>query len=129
MQLPRALARFNRHVTNPIQRLWAGRLPGFGIVEHVGRKSGRRYRTPLNVFRAPDGFVILLDYGSQTDWVRNVVAAGGGHVVHRGRRYTVADPQLLSDGPGRALLPAPIRAISRLARVDSVLRLRTVPGG
>ena len=24
MQLPQWLARFNRHVTNPVQRLWAG---------------------------------------------------------------------------------------------------------
>jgi hypothetical protein len=37
MQLPQWLARFNRHVTNPIQRLWAGWAPTFGILEHVGR--------------------------------------------------------------------------------------------
>jgi hypothetical protein len=30
------------------------RQPGFGILTHVGRKSGRLYRTPVNVFRAPD---------------------------------------------------------------------------
>lgn len=47
MQLPQWLARFNRHVTNPIQRLWAGRIPAHGILEHVGRRSGKSYRTPL----------------------------------------------------------------------------------
>ena len=41
MQLPQWLARFNRYVTNPVQRLWAG-APGMGILEHVGRKSGKR---------------------------------------------------------------------------------------
>ncbi len=37
MQLPQWLARFNRYVTNPIQRIWAGFAPTFGILEHVGR--------------------------------------------------------------------------------------------
>ena len=60
MQLPQWLARFNRHVTNPIQRLWAGWAPGMGILEHVGRKSGKPYRTPLNVFPTDDGVAVLL---------------------------------------------------------------------
>ena len=52
MKLPPRLARFNRHVTNPIQRMWAGWAPSFAIIEHVGRRSGKRYRTPVNVFTA-----------------------------------------------------------------------------
>jgi hypothetical protein len=43
MQLPQWLARFNRYVTNPVQRLWAGYAPGMGILEHVGRKSRKPY--------------------------------------------------------------------------------------
>jgi deazaflavin-dependent oxidoreductase (nitroreductase family) len=128
MQLPRALARLNRRVTNPLQRLWAGRLPGFGIIEHVGRRSGAVYRTPLNVYRAPGGFVILIDYGPHSDWVRNLQAAGGGQLVHRGQRYVVAEPELLAGGSGRSLLPWPARAVSRLARMDNVLRLTGSPG-
>jgi hypothetical protein len=50
MQLPQWLARFNRNFTNPIQRMWAGWAPTMGILEHVGRKSGKPYRTPLTVF-------------------------------------------------------------------------------
>ena len=41
MQFPQRLARFNRHVTNPVQRLWAGWAPSYGIIEHVGRRWGR----------------------------------------------------------------------------------------
>src|SRR6185312_9990190 len=62
MQIPQSVARFNRRVTNPIQRLWAGRAPTFGILEHVGRKSGTTFRTPLTVFTTADGFAILLTY-------------------------------------------------------------------
>jgi deazaflavin-dependent oxidoreductase (nitroreductase family) len=123
MHLPKALARFNRHVTNPIQRLWAGVLPGFGIIEHVGRRSGRGYRTPLNVFRAPGGFVVLLDYGPDTDWVRNLTAASGGRLVYRRKHYVLTAPRIVSGDAGRRLLPAPIRLVSRIARVDNVLRL------
>jgi deazaflavin-dependent oxidoreductase (nitroreductase family) len=123
MQLPRALARFNRHVTNPIQRMWAGRLPGFGIIEHVGRRSGRAYRTPLNVFRTPGGFVVLLNYGPDTDWIRNLTAADGGGLVHRRKHYTLSGPRIVTGDSGRALLPPPIRLVSRVAHVENVLRL------
>jgi hypothetical protein len=34
------------------------RVPGFGIVTHVGRKSLKVYPTPVNVFRAPGGFIV-----------------------------------------------------------------------
>jgi len=76
MQLPQWLARFNRYVTNPVQRLWAGWLPGFGIIEHVGRRSGKPYRTPVNVFATDDGLAILLTYGPNRDWLKNLTAAG-----------------------------------------------------
>ncbi|MBI3689846.1 MAG: nitroreductase family deazaflavin-dependent oxidoreductase, partial [Mycolicibacterium aromaticivorans] len=55
MQLPQWLARFNRYVTNPVQRLWAGFVPTMGILDHVGRRSGAHYRTPLTVFTTDDG--------------------------------------------------------------------------
>jgi hypothetical protein len=54
---------FNRRVTNPIQRMWAGWAPAMGIPEHVGRKSGKPYRKPLTVFGTDDGVAILLTYG------------------------------------------------------------------
>ena len=76
MQLPQWLARFNRHVTNPVQRLWAGYAPGMGILEHVGRKSGKPYRTPLNVFPTDDGVAVLLTYGPDRDWLKNITATG-----------------------------------------------------
>jgi len=41
MQIPQWVARFNKYVTNPVQRIWAGYLPAFAVLEHVGRKSGK----------------------------------------------------------------------------------------
>jgi hypothetical protein len=73
----RWVAAFNLAVTNRITSRFAGRLPGFGILTHVGRTSGKVYRTPVNVFRAPEGVLIALTYGRESEWVRNVMAAGG----------------------------------------------------
>lgn len=85
MQLPQRLARFNRHVTNPIQRMWAGWAPTFGILEHVGRRSGKPFRTPLTVFSTDSGVAILLTYGPDRDWLKNITAAGGAPCVGTAR--------------------------------------------
>jgi deazaflavin-dependent oxidoreductase (nitroreductase family) len=96
MQLPQSLARFNRYVTNPIQRLWAGYLPGFGILEHVGRKSGKAYRTPLIVFPTDDGVAIMLTYGPDRDWLKNITKAGHARIQRGGRYIEVTDPRVMS---------------------------------
>src|SRR2546421_3891487 len=83
----RQLAKFNIAVTNRITGLFAGWLPGFGILTHIGRKSGKIYRTPVNVFRSGNGFVIVLTYSSKSEWVKNVLAAGGCQIQTRGNVY------------------------------------------
>src|ERR1700756_2563752 len=83
----RWVAAFNLAVTNRITSRFAARLPGFGILTHVGRKSGKVYRTPINVFRASNGFIIALTYSSQSEWVKNVLAAGGCELKNCGNKY------------------------------------------
>jgi hypothetical protein len=70
------VAACHRAFTNRIASRFAARLPGFGIVTNVGRKSGKLYRTRVNVFRKPDGFRIALTYGRDSRWVRNLLAPG-----------------------------------------------------
>lgn len=85
---------------HPIQRLWAGWLPAFAILEHVGRRSGKPYRTPLNVFSADvdgrAGVAILLTYGPNRDWLKNITAAGGGRMRRYGKTFGVANPRRLT---------------------------------
>jgi deazaflavin-dependent oxidoreductase (nitroreductase family) len=122
MPLPRTLGRFNKAVTNHVTGLFAGRLPGFGIIAHRGRRSGRTYHTPVNVFRRPGGGLILaLTYG-RADWVENVLTAGQATIRMQGRAYDVRNPRLVTD-PTRAGLPAPVRAVLGLLRVDQLLYL------
>ena len=84
----RWLAKINIAFTNHITSLFAGWMPGFGILTHVGRKSGKVYRTPVNVFRASNGFIIALTYSSQSEWAKNVLAAGGCELETRGRNIS-----------------------------------------
>jgi deazaflavin-dependent oxidoreductase (nitroreductase family) len=124
MPLPERLARFNRIVTNRIARRLAGRVPGFAIVEHVGRRSGRTYRTPVNIFRnGEDRYVIALTYGRDSKWVRNVLAAGGAEVVTRGRRLRLVEPVVVRDEQ-RTMMPAGVRSVLGVIRVDDFMVLR-----
>jgi deazaflavin-dependent oxidoreductase (nitroreductase family) len=121
VHLPRVLARFNRHVTNPIQRRWAGVIPAHGIVEHVGRRSGHPYRTPVLVFARPGGFAMLIGYGTHSDWVRNLLAAGGGGLVHRRARYRLSEPRIRTGTEAWVALPRGVAGVARRLRVEGVL--------
>lgn len=114
---------FTTRLFNPLSRRVAGRLPLFGILSYVGRKSGRVYRTPLNVFKRGDGYVFALTYGSEVDWVKNVFAAGEADLRTRGRHVHLVEPELFVD-PTRRLMPLPVRVVLRLNNVNEFLRMR-----
>jgi deazaflavin-dependent oxidoreductase (nitroreductase family) len=107
-RLGRRIARFNRAVTNRVTGPVAPWMPAFGMIEHVGRRSGREYRTPVNVFRYEGGFVVALTYGARADWVMNVGAAGGCGLITRGRHYRLTGPHIVHD-ESRRRVPAPVR--------------------
>jgi deazaflavin-dependent oxidoreductase (nitroreductase family) len=118
------LAQFNRLVFNRVVRTFAGRrLAPVAVVVHRGRRSGRRYRTPVLAFRVDDGYLIALLYGADRDWVRNVLAAGSCSLERGGRRVDLTDPRMLPGGDGMTLVPAPMRPALRLLRVGRFLRL------
>lgn len=121
MPLPRRLAVFNKHATNRITLRIAGWAPGFAIVEHVGRSSGRRYETPVNVFRRDDGYLFALTYGVAS-WVKNVMAADGCTIRTRGRELVLTDPRLYTDA-ARQGIPIPVRWVLSLVDVDQFLHL------
>ncbi|HEY6303481.1 MAG TPA: nitroreductase family deazaflavin-dependent oxidoreductase [Terriglobales bacterium] len=122
----RWLAKINIAFTNRITSLFAGWLPGFGILTHVGRKSGKVYRTPLNVFRASSDFIIALTYGSQSEWVKNVLAAGGCELKTRGKKYQLSTPKVVRD-PTRQRFPIPVRVVLRVVGADEYLELLATP--
>jgi deazaflavin-dependent oxidoreductase (nitroreductase family) len=118
----RWVAAFNLAVTNRITSRFAARLAGFGILTHVGRKSHRIYRTPVNVFRAPGRFLIALTYGRECEWVKNVLAAGGGELETRRARYQLSAPIVVHD-PTRRRFPLPVRMVLWVIGANDFMQL------
>jgi deazaflavin-dependent oxidoreductase (nitroreductase family) len=112
---------------DPVLRPLARRLPAFGVVIHRGRRSGRIYETPVNVFREGEAYLFFLTYGSDAQWVKNILAAGSCSLETRGRVVQLVDPELVTD-PELRPAPQPARFIERrLAGVTQYLRMREVP--
>jgi deazaflavin-dependent oxidoreductase (nitroreductase family) len=120
----RWLAKINIAFTNRITSLFAGWLPSFGILTHVGRKSGKVYRTPVNVFRASNGFIIALTYSSQSEWVKNVLAEGGCELKTRGKKYQLSAPNIVRDLTRRRF-PIPVWLVLRIVGADEYMELTT----
>jgi deazaflavin-dependent oxidoreductase (nitroreductase family) len=130
MPIPRIVARWNKAGLNRVTRHVAPWVPGLGLVVHRGRRSGRSYQTPVSVFPAKDGYVIALTYGAATDWVKNVLAAGGCELRTRGRSIRLTEPRLYQDTDRRQIRLAE-RQVLRLLRVTDFLALKadTTPSG
>ncbi|BBZ35403.1 nitroreductase family deazaflavin-dependent oxidoreductase [Mycolicibacterium confluentis] len=117
-------AEFNRRVTNRLVRPLSGYLPMWSIVEHTGRRSGATYRTPVSMFSTPDGVAVLLPYGPQRDWIRNLESAGGGRVKFAGRTFAVDQPRVVPTTTALADLKTPWRQLMARAGIDDTLLLR-----
>jgi deazaflavin-dependent oxidoreductase (nitroreductase family) len=120
------MRRWNKVGLNRVTIRIAPWMPGFGVVVHCGRRSGRHYQTPVNVFRTEDGYLFALTYGADTDWVKNVLAAGGCELHTRGRAIRLGAPRLLHDESRRGIRPVE-RQILRIIGVADFLSLKTAP--
>ncbi len=125
MPIPKQVARWNKAGLNRVVRRIAPWMPGLGVVVHRGRRSGSAYRTPVEVFQARDGFIIALTYGADTDWLRNVQAAGGGELRTRGLVFQVSEPRVYHDEERTGIRP-PERQLLRLLGVADFVHLKAV---
>jgi hypothetical protein len=125
----RQIAAFNRRVTNPILDPLVWHLPGFGRVETIGRRSGRRRIAPMMGFPSRDGHTITfaLTYGAEANWVRNAVAAGRfWYSTRTDGIVELVEPSVYRD-TGRAAMPRLVRIALGVLRVDEFL-VATVAG-
>ena len=122
MPIPIAIVSFNKKYINRVTGPFAGHVPGFAVVVHRGRRSGRVYRTPINAFRRNGGYVFVMTYGPDVDWVRNVEAAGECDIETRGRLVHLVQPRRFRD-PAREAVPGPVGMILRLIDVDEFLAM------
>jgi len=120
-------------VLNPLIARLAGR-PRFHMaaqLTHTGRRSGRTYVTPVGARRAGDLVLVPLTFGNQSDWSRNVLAAGRCRLRLEGVDYEASAPALVSPeeaGPHvRAAFGRVERASMRMLGIRQFLRLSVVP--
>jgi deazaflavin-dependent oxidoreductase (nitroreductase family) len=121
------MRRVNRAVTNRLMSPIATFMPPLAVVHHVGRKSGRAYRTPVLAFPMAGGYVTPLPYGTDTDWCRNLVEAGKGSFERLGRQISVGNPRIVGADAAVPLLPAPLRPGLRLASLPGYLLVDRAP--
>jgi deazaflavin-dependent oxidoreductase (nitroreductase family) len=123
----RWVRRFNRHVFNRLTLPWAGR-PGspFVLVEHAGRRTGRLYQTPVVAASMGNSLYIALTYGSETDWCRNVRAAGQGTIRGNGTAFTAGSPEVMGQSVALPAFPLPVRLACRLIGIREFLQLTRV---
>lgn len=75
-------------------------------MRHVGRSTGTPFQTPVDAHPTIGGFVLVVRYGPQSDWVRNVLMAGEATLVVDGRDHPVADPRLVDQREAIEHLPS-----------------------
>ena len=88
------------------------------------------YRTPLVVFSADidggPGIAILLTYGPNRDWLKNITAAGGGRMQRYGKIFGVTDPRVVGKAEAAPHVARGWRPIfARLPFEEAVLLTRS----
>jgi deazaflavin-dependent oxidoreductase (nitroreductase family) len=104
------MAGFNKRVTNRVLGLWAPYVPPWAVITHTGRRSGATYRTPVAAFLAEGKVAVSLAYGNDVDWVKNLVAAGGGELTRGGKTSLFTNVRVVARGDS-VQLPARLRRV------------------
>ncbi len=120
MPIPRWVAQVNKRVLNK-REIERGVRP---VLTHVGRTSGRSYQTPLDAHPVEGGYLMAAVYGSSSDWVRNVMAAGSARLTVAGEVYELVSPRLVTRRVAAQLLedssalPSGIWQVKEFLHVD-----------
>jgi deazaflavin-dependent oxidoreductase (nitroreductase family) len=121
VEVLRAISR----ATAPVSRPLAGHrfLPLWAVLRHRGRRTGREFAIPVAIRVTDEAFVIALPFGERTQWVRNVVEAGGCAIRWRAADHVATDPAIIGyDEAAPAFAPVQ-RWILRRAGVSRFIRL------
>jgi deazaflavin-dependent oxidoreductase (nitroreductase family) len=122
---PRALHLIKRYLKylRPLSLRFSGRSGPTATVHHVGRRSGTPYATPVIAHQSHQDVIIPLPYGTEVDWLRNLLAAGQGAVDLKGRSLQVDEPAVVDIEDVMSLLPTWMVRTVRLNGAREVARL------
>jgi len=124
-QIKEQVRYFNKQILNPFTLSFAGRPHSpYAIIRHVGRTSGRVYKTPVVAIRAEEGFVFPLPYGDHVDWFRNLKAAGEGIVASGGHAYQIGDFEVVGAEVALSEFPEWLHPLLEKSETEQYLRAR-----
>ena len=104
--------------------LAGGAQSPWGLIEHVGRVSGHVYRTPISPRAIEGGYEFPLPYGTDVQWVKNVLASGQARVQYHDTIFELEEPVIVEAQDARSV-PEIMRAATQ-RRGYHYLRLHTV---
>jgi hypothetical protein len=76
--------------------LAGGQHSEIGPLEHIGRRSGIVRLTPVHPEPTATGFRFVVPLGTQSEWARNVLAAGRCRIGLHEQVYELARPRFVS---------------------------------
>ncbi|MFE5480495.1 MULTISPECIES: nitroreductase family deazaflavin-dependent oxidoreductase [unclassified Nocardia] len=119
MPMPIWWGHINKRVFNP-RAVAGGKWP---VLTHTGRSSGKTYRTPLDAHPVDGGYLFVLVYGSASDWVQNILAAGTAQLRTDGREVALTAPRVVGRDEAFQALPPEIPRPPKLLRITEFLRM------
>jgi hypothetical protein len=120
---------FLTHRVNPavlFLGLAGGRRSVWGVLEHVGRETGKTYHTPVMPLEHEEHIYIPLTYGNDVPLVKNVRAAGHCRLQVHEMVLDLDEPMVV--GPGEPIVPAWIRPFLGNRRYLRLHVLDVAPG-
>lgn len=133
MAFPKIMRRVLRGRINAVALRLAGRA-ALADLEHVGRRSGLVRHTPVRAFRKGDTVVIGINFGPESDWLRNIQAAGTCRMRLGREQLELGSPRVVPLAQGARAMPwlfgVALRYVARTAECLelSVLESAPVPG-
>jgi deazaflavin-dependent oxidoreductase (nitroreductase family) len=121
MPMPKWWGHINKRVFNPGQ-IKKGVSP---VLTHVGRASGRTFQTPLDAHPVDDGYIFILVYGSGSDWVKNIMAAGNASLRVKGEEIPLTSPRVITEEAAWELLPPTTKRPPKFLRISEYLQMDT----
>jgi len=119
MPMPLWWGKVNKRVFNP-SALKNGK---WKVLTHVGRSSGRVYKTPLDAYEIDGTYVFILVYGSKSDWVRNVLNSGSASLDVDGEMVELVAPRLIPEDEAWTLLDGVAKPPPGFLNVDEFLQM------
>lgn len=119
MPLPRWLAQINKRTFNKLE-IKRGVRP---VLINVGRTSGRIFHTPLDAHPVDNGWLFIMNYGPESDWVKNILAAGTATLSIEGEETALDTPRVITKEEALRILPETTKMPPAWTRVRECLQM------